>query len=66
MCVFLSQASYPQVVARQPKMESLQALATDVLVLPGTEDERREVERKLSTLYCNWDDICLQVRHSRL
>ena len=48
-------------VTRQPKLESLQSLAAEVLLLPCDGTEREGVEKKLATLYSDWDEICTQV-----
>ena len=57
----LMQAVCHQVVTRQPKLESLQSLAAEVQRLSAVEEERRGVDKKLSSLYCDWDEICQQV-----
>ena len=48
-------------VTRQPKLESLQSLAAEVLLLPCDGMEREGVEKKLAALYSDWDEICTQV-----
>ena len=50
-----------QVVTRQARLEALQSLAADVMLLPSSATEREEVEKKLSALYRDWDEICTQV-----
>ena len=51
-----------EVLARKPQMDSLQSLATEVLLLPAEEEERKELEGRLSTLYREWDELYQQVR----
>ena len=55
------QAICQQVATRQPKMDSIQSLAAEVLKLPSAQAEKQTVKKQLTELYNDWDDICQQV-----
>ena len=43
-------------------MDSYQSLVSEVLLLPGGEREKKEIEKEAMALYNDWDSICQQVR----
>ena len=45
-----------QVIAKQAKMEELQASLHDVMAIPYEQGDRKAVERRM--LYLDWDDVC--------
>ena len=47
-----------QVIAKQAKMEELQTSLHDVMAIPYEQGERKAVERRMLTLYLDWDDVC--------
>lgn len=59
-CNFFLQAICQQVVTRQPKMELLHNLASDLLQVPVAPSEKQKLENKISSLYTDWDELCQQ------
>ena len=55
------QAICQQVMTRQPKLESAQSLAAEVLQIPSNQEERQKIEERLTSLFNDWDKICQQV-----
>ena len=55
------QAICQQLVTRQEKMEMIQSLAADVVLLPSDGAEKKELEKELQSLFTEWDSICQQV-----
>ena len=51
-----------QVVAKQAKFEGLQAALAEVMAIPSEVEERKNVERRLLTLYLDWDEVCQKVQ----
>ena len=48
-------------MSRRSKMESVQVLASQLLLLPFSDVERVGIKSRLSALYNAWDKICRQV-----
>ena len=54
------QAICQQVVTRQPKMELLHNLTSDLMQIPVAPSEKQKLENKISSLCTDWDELCQQ------
>lgn len=54
------QAICQQVVARQPKMEILHTLASELLQIPTNPSDKRLLENRLASICSDWDELCQQ------
>jgi hypothetical protein len=55
MCQQVAIATY------QPKRDTVQSLAAEILKPPSAQAEKQSIKRQLTELYNDWDDICQQV-----
>lgn len=63
MCLSLStlpQAICQQVVARQPKMQTLHMLVAELILIPAKSSEKQRLEQMTSELCTDWDELCHQ------
>ena len=56
----LPQAICQQVVTRQPKMQILHSLAAELLLIPATPSDKKQLETTVSELCSDWDNLCRQ------
>lgn len=47
-------------VTRQPKMELLHSLASELLLVPLTSSQKLLLENRIGSLYTDWDELCQQ------
>lgn len=47
-------------VARQPKMEALHTIASELLQVPASPTEKQQLENRIASLYTDWDELCQQ------
>ena len=56
-----AQAIFQQIVTRQPKLISVQSLSEKLILLPSDQSDKQLVDKQVSDLCTQWDDLCKQV-----